>query len=1581
MPRFQLEIWDRQGFVKEAILDNAMNTKVSHALNAEHTLSFTFPLSDTKYSFANLEKTVRLADNEINTYPTTILHAPALLNQISVYDGSNYNIGDFLLFYDRPLLDVSSRVTVAITADMSSSQVVSVSNTTNISVGDYLRIEDNNNAEIVKVLAVSAGVSFTAYVTKSFLVDASVTTPGRSIIAKILTARKATGKVTQNNETAGSDVVIELNTTTGIVVGDYIRIYDDVNSEHCYVSAVNAGTSITVSTLANNYNLGSTVDNYTFGLSRRDFQPDADAKVELVNFTTFRINQIEENRSSGIPAATIICNHIGYDLNHQCYLENGRGDISYKEQGSGQILSDAADLDSLVDAALNRQADSLGNPLAEANFFKGDLYSFRYSTGTISVTNGDATVTGSGVDWDNITSGTMAVEGDDTVYTISEVTASTTLELTATVDRETESGLKYLIIASGIQTYQSDVICTGDVRQISDNQIDNISADMVDGNIRAGAIVRIEGDLNWYYIKDIVDTDTAILTSDVVRSADTSLNMLITRDEREIEFTEATPLRGVLNQAGEIWSDHTQAVWYEIDEDKSINIVRKIIPDDRDPTSDLVVRYSRSDWVTNLEAVKRKYEQKEFANVVLAVGAKSGWINASTKITSDVVTDTNNRTTSFKVTSGDNKKFRAGDPIQLLREPNTVTITSATNKSASITSATQYDQYNDGMAFTDDTTEATNSAVDDVVILPGPPTVNDARYFGSGARYSRILANISTVGQAPTSSDLNWGVTWEYYNGASWAELSFSTQQMDNFYNSMYDAGTYINYFFVPSNWATISVNGQSAYWIRARVSSVTTSNDNSGVNDKANSMVDTTQNLNGATGMTIYNLTDGSSGTVTSVTTTTNPNDTLNFAGGLSGGTYDEFDDGDEYFVWTQPLGAQLWHNNFIVNEFAGGLITIFSGEGEGQVRYIPDNSATTINVSRKWDKLPITATAVITRDIGNTVVRGCGYEKLAPEATTTATYVDVYDVDDAILIDYAYRGGILNVVDGPGSGQSYEIAYNTVGDYDSDTNSDDIRFYLNGTFDSIPSIYSVIEVIAPTQLSEEYTSGTTFTASTAVFTPADHGFPTTVDDLWNTGTVYVTNGDDSGNSYTIDDTAVAAGVVTITISGTFGTTPSAGDAILLIKSHDLPLSVASGLRFNPAAGDKGVLLLKHTGGGLSIGKHYEYRSSVSSATQTSITLDDATNFEENQTVLVGAKTITNSLAFNMRKGDQAMGEVAIIASKSGNTIEFNGTLNPVPKPGDQVEILTLVNNGSINAYGVRETAMTAQDMTNPRELYHDAQKFLDEISDTIPRYLVDFLHLHELDPETWKFDNYNIGDTIRVVDDDIGIDEDDLRIVKEEYNPNFPADVKVEIAKRMPTETIGRAASLDIRVAQIEDKLAIDQQMLAAPRCVYWDDEHKGCSRIDQPNTFCHTEESNFDGRLTAEKQAISKTLCERFTPDNSLNTGTDEGAIITARDFKIEDIDNTTYNWTKVAEISLDNEVMRNSWATVTGAWEDVGGSKVKEELVDVRIGIHDVTDSVVPLNEGAWSGCYVQAKLASGSTSITAVGTAFIVRRRH
>ena len=120
----------------------------------------------------------------------------------------------------------------------------------------------------------------------------------------------------------------------------------------------------------------------------------------------------------------------------------------------------------------------------------------------------------------------------------------------------------------------------------------------------------------------------------------------------------------------------------------------------------------------------------------------------------------------------------------------------------------------DGGVFTDYTSQAQSSATGDVQLLPSSPAVSDAFYMGFD-----IPAGMTTV-DIDQSGAGTWAVTWEYYNGSGWSALS----DVDDRTNAFSTLGRNIVTWTVPSDWDTTTVVSISAYWVRARVSSFTSS-------------------------------------------------------------------------------------------------------------------------------------------------------------------------------------------------------------------------------------------------------------------------------------------------------------------------------------------------------------------------------------------------------------------------------------------------------------------------------------------------------------------------------------------------------------------------------------------------------------------------------------------------------------------------------------------------------------------------------------------------------------------------------------
>ncbi len=119
----------------------------------------------------------------------------------------------------------------------------------------------------------------------------------------------------------------------------------------------------------------------------------------------------------------------------------------------------------------------------------------------------------------------------------------------------------------------------------------------------------------------------------------------------------------------------------------------------------------------------------------------------------------------------------------------------------------------DGAVPTDETAGANNAAANDMPLLPAIPVQNDAYYFGGSEPFGKLTLNIGTQG------DGTWTITWEYYNGTTWVALSSITDGTTGFKAAV---GNHDVTYTVPSDWASVSVGGVTAYYIRGRVSAYT---------------------------------------------------------------------------------------------------------------------------------------------------------------------------------------------------------------------------------------------------------------------------------------------------------------------------------------------------------------------------------------------------------------------------------------------------------------------------------------------------------------------------------------------------------------------------------------------------------------------------------------------------------------------------------------------------------------------------------------------------------------------------------------
>jgi len=117
--------------------------------------------------------------------------------------------------------------------------------------------------------------------------------------------------------------------------------------------------------------------------------------------------------------------------------------------------------------------------------------------------------------------------------------------------------------------------------------------------------------------------------------------------------------------------------------------------------------------------------------------------------------------------------------------------------------------------FIDQTSNTNDAELDDIKLLPESPKVNDAFYFGMDNRFSGFELDISTAGSG------DWNIVWEYYDGSNWQLLS-NVGTVSDSTNGFTNSNNNIVSWDVPTDWIKNTVNGNTKYFVRARVDTFT---------------------------------------------------------------------------------------------------------------------------------------------------------------------------------------------------------------------------------------------------------------------------------------------------------------------------------------------------------------------------------------------------------------------------------------------------------------------------------------------------------------------------------------------------------------------------------------------------------------------------------------------------------------------------------------------------------------------------------------------------------------------------------------
>lgn len=126
-------------------------------------------------------------------------------------------------------------------------------------------------------------------------------------------------------------------------------------------------------------------------------------------------------------------------------------------------------------------------------------------------------------------------------------------------------------------------------------------------------------------------------------------------------------------------------------------------------------------------------------------------------------------------------------------------------------------------------------------LFPDSRADNDAIYFGHSVGFCEMAIDMATAATYSGNA-----VTWEYYNGSAWSALTISrdstdTTAQDGLRPFQQDGAVA---FIPPTDWAATTVDGQSAYWVRARLSTAAATTNSPTSNSKNHETVAPTDGM-----------------------------------------------------------------------------------------------------------------------------------------------------------------------------------------------------------------------------------------------------------------------------------------------------------------------------------------------------------------------------------------------------------------------------------------------------------------------------------------------------------------------------------------------------------------------------------------------------------------------------------------------------------------------------------------------------------------------------------------------------------------
>jgi hypothetical protein len=136
-----------------------------------------------------------------------------------------------------------------------------------------------------------------------------------------------------------------------------------------------------------------------------------------------------------------------------------------------------------------------------------------------------------------------------------------------------------------------------------------------------------------------------------------------------------------------------------------------------------------------------------------------------------------------------------------------------------LATATQVWQYDDSITtFVDMTTEFNNATAANLIPFPATEAIEDYFAIGFGQPVARFVFD-----NAGGTQGVGGVVAWEYYDGTAWVAVAGLSDGTSGFTTAVAD-GQVVT-FTVPTDWEKVTLNAVEAYYLRARITTVYSTN------------------------------------------------------------------------------------------------------------------------------------------------------------------------------------------------------------------------------------------------------------------------------------------------------------------------------------------------------------------------------------------------------------------------------------------------------------------------------------------------------------------------------------------------------------------------------------------------------------------------------------------------------------------------------------------------------------------------------------------------------------------------------------